>query len=355
MKTKNILFYLSAISILFFASCKKDEAPGPMSFDEATAALTSAEGDYHEIIAALEVESGPSVQDSIDYYGFPFTDVKKSHERADLAQLGLTNIPSYSYEADPYVDFEFNDFIGTWTYNTGTHAWDHISTPSGKVVVVIPYGEGLTATITYSDYESDSTDDGVTYTTQLQAELAISSQPTPVMTWVYSATRSSTTLDYTFVYTFGDYTKTRIFSIDGFFAKLIPESSKRSSSTVWKKNGEIIYAKAFNSVHTFTNDQSYTVAIDGKLRVKNIVVKWFMDYDETTDQLDPNNFIKISVWTTNGTKVADIFFKTAVKADDPLYLKFTDGSEAPLRNYITEFGDEIENFTSYIRNSGRAK
>ena len=359
MKIKNLLTLLAIAGIMIFASCKKDEStPDPLSKTEAEAAFTVAETDFNNVADGLETLTGLTVLNNFDDLGLPNLTKKSVPQFQTVTAEDQKHLPSFVkvgsdfiYDSNPYVGFNFNDFKGTWTYTT---SWSHSTTPTDKVVLVMPYGDGGTATLTYSEYETDVVD-GETYTSHLKAEYKISTQTTPVMTWVYSSTRTLTTHSYKFIYTIGEYTKTKTYSDNGYgsVSKVIPSNASQSWSIVWEKNNSIILARSYAKEMTYNNDQSATVAISGNYRVKDIVVKWNIGYNTTTtDFSNPNNYIEISVWTTDGAKVADIIFKVPVaKSEYVLYIVFNDGTEVPLSNYIDSLYEVLYYYTWYI--SGR--
>lgn len=362
MNAKNILALLLVAFMMILASCKKIESPIPLSKTEAETAFTQAEVDYTTILDGLVAEKGPSIQGTFNIYGLPTIAAKKSPTSLRMAkQIQLNkNLPSFvkvEDDTDPLILSNFNGSKGTWTYTIGV-GWSPTSTiPTDKVVLVIPYGNGETATLTYSDFQTKKVDT-LAYTSQINATLTVSTETEPVMTWAYTAAKTSTSNRYKFVYTFGDYTKTKTVSVDGLTSnpsKTNPKTITRATSTIWEKAGEIIYAKSFSSVSTYNLDQTYSNDIEGKYRVKDIVFTWYIHYDQTTDLSNPNNYITISVWTRNEEKVANIIFKSIAKSGYALYIKFTDGTEEPLGNYLEKLGSDIDAYTWFIKNYGTGK
>jgi len=354
MKTKNLLMLLAISSIVFFASCKKDNStPDPLTKAEAELAFTSAEANYNDIATTLDSQTGLTVMNSFENIGFPNT-AKKVVTHTTLTGDDLKLLPSVSKgggnfitDVEPTTDFDFNSIKGTWTYSTG---WSKTNTePTDKVVLIMPYGEGGTATLTFSEYQIGSVN-GINYLSHLKAEYKISTQVAPVMTWEYSCTKSLTGESYQFIYNVGDYTKTKTYSAKGLLGKSEPTSSTVNWSVVWEKSGSIIHERSFTKMITYNSDQSEDYYIAANYRVKDIVVKWKIQYNSiSTDRNNPNNYITITVWNVNGAKVADIIFKSSVaKFGYMLYIVFNDGTEVPLSNYIEILYEIIYSYTWYV-------
>ncbi len=359
MKTKNLLMLLAIAGIMIFASCKKDESvPDPLTKTEAENAFNQAETNFNDIGDQIDSQTGMAVLNSFGSIGFPEA-IGKAMQNESLSADDFKHMPSFGKggsdidnDYNPYVNFDFNSLKGTWTYSTG---WSHTSEPTDKVVLIIPYGEG-TATVTFSGYETKTLGEN-TYVSHLSAEYKISTQATPVMTWEYFSSKTLTGLSYKYVYTIGDYTKTKTFSSNGeIYLKTSPQVVTKSWAILWEKNGKQIFSKSFNKKAIYNDDQTFTVQIIGQYRILDIIVKWNVDYNQSTNLEDFPAFITITVWTADGAKVADIIFKTPLaKTGYTLYIKFNNGEEMPLSEYANYLYDALYSFTYFVRYTGESK
>jgi len=349
MKTKNLLSLLAFVSILIFASCKKDD-PSPLTKEEAQTAITTVDGSYNTIKAEYDATTGVLVQETISNLTLPFDAPKKAPARLESIQKDFTRTikPAFAKGgSDEFIYFNFPQWVGTWAYNTSTLEWEQISpTPTDKVVIKFSYNGGTNnATLTYYDYQT-KTANGEAYISQLKAKVDIDGQASnPVMSWVYTASKGLTNGSATFVYNIGAFTQTESFSAD----VVISNTSSRmnySLSFEVKKNGAVIYSTSA-SVSMSGTQNTYTATINAQLRVLDIIIKWDIDVDNTTNTENPNNFMKISVWKTNGAKVADVVLIYDNETQDYVpYFKFTDGSTVLVTEYLHELYYEIENFSN---------
>jgi len=353
MKTRNLLALLTLVSIVVFSSCKKDNSmPDPLSKTEAEAAFTAAETDFNDVTNQFEAQTALNILNAFESVEYPSPaksiDYPKIFTSKDLKHLpsALKSGLDFIGDTNPKVLQNFNTLKGTWTYSTG---WSHTTEPTDKVVLIIPFGDGGTATLTFSEYQTKTVGEE-SYTSHLKAEYKISSHSTPAMTWVYSATRTVTSFSYKFVYTIGEYTKTKTYTNDGLIIKSNPTSGKISWSVVWEKNNSVIHARSYSKNIVFNADQSEDIAINANYRVKDIVVKWRIEYNSiSTDRSNPNNYITITVWNVNMAKIADIIFKIPVaKSEYVLYIVFNDGTEVPLSSYIEMLYGILYGYTWYI-------
>lgn len=345
MKTRKLFVLIALASIIVFASCKKeDSTPDPLTKTEAEAAFTQAESDYNTVTEGLNNIEALEIQSNFD--NFFYAENSAHHNNSIEKEIFPSKVKDFDYI--PYVELNINNLHGTYTYSTG---WVQTSTtPTDKLILIMPYGDGGTATLTYSNYETKTIGD-ITYTSRLKAELKLSIATTPIMTWEYTQLRSTNGNSYKFAFTIGEYTKISTYSFAGTgVTKPVSNSTKKSRSVEWYKNGDVIFAKSFDYSYTSDGQQGYTVSINSKYRVKSIVIKWAIDYDETTYSNDINDIVKTTVWTTDGAKIGDIIFKVPVtKVQLVPYIVFNNGDEVPLSNYLTIFEDEIYYFTMYLR------
>lgn len=346
MKTKNLLSLLAFVSILIFASCKKDD-PSPLTKEEAQTAITTVDGSYNTIKAEYEASTGVLAQETISNLTLPFDAPKKAPARLESIQKDFTRTikPAFAKgRSDEFIYFNFPEYVGTWTYDTGTSSWTHTTTPTDQVVIKFSYNGGTNnGTLTYYDYQT-KTANGEAYVSQLKAKVDIDGQASnPVMSWVYTASKGLTNASVTFVYNIGVFTQTESYATDIVISNVSSRMNFSLSFEV-KKNGAVIYSTSANIAMSGTQN-TYNATINAQVRVLDIIIKWDIDMDNTTNTENPNNFMKISVWKTNGAKVADIVlvYNTEIQDYEP-YFKFIDGTTVKVSEYLHDLLYEIEDF-----------
>jgi hypothetical protein len=347
MKTKTLLSLMVIAVVLIFASCKKDD-PSPLTKQEAQTAITSVDGSYNTVKAEYDATTGVLVQETIYNLTLPFDAPKKAPARPESIKKDLirTIKPAFAKaSSDEFIYFNFPLYVGTWTYNTGTSTWTHTSTPTDQVVIKFSYNGGTNnGTLTYYDYQT-KTANGEAYISQLKAKVDLDGQTSnPVMSWVYTASKGLTNGSVTFVYNLGAFTQTESFSADIVISNI---SSKMNFSLSFeiKKNGAVIYSTSAN-VAMSGNQNTYNATINAQVRILDIIIKWDIDMDNTTNTDNPNNFMKVSVWKTNGAKVADIIMEYDVTTGEYVpKFKFADGSTVLVTEYLHELYYEIQNFS----------
>ncbi|NOU18731.1 MAG: hypothetical protein HOO91_14330 [Bacteroidales bacterium] len=351
MKTKNLLSLLAIAGLMIFASCKKDD-PSPLTKEEAQTAITTVDGSYNTIKAEYDATTGVLVQETIYNLTLPFDAPKKAPARLESIQKDLTRTikPAFAKGgSDEFIYFNFPQWVGTWAYNTSTLEWEKISpTPTDQVVIKFSYNGGTNnGTLTYYDYQT-KTANGQAYISQLKAKVDIDGQASnPVMSWVYTASKGLTNGSVTFVYNIGAFTQTESYSADIAISNTTSKMNYSLSFEV-KKNGAVIYSTSANISMSGTQS-TYTATINAQLRVLDIIIKWDIDVDNTTNTENPNNFMKISVWKTNGAKVADVVLVYNAELQDyEPYFKFLDGTTVKASEYLHDLLYEIEDFMGSI-------
>lgn len=357
MKTKNFLISVALASAMVFASCSKDD-PKPLSTEDAIATLESVDGDYLDIRG--EYETSPEAIFMSDMEGFvlpwstpmktPYRPQSVKEDFAKTIKPALSKIKGVGID-DIIINFPFNERTGTWTYIGDS--WNHTTAPSDMVVIILPYKEG-TVTLTYYDYKASSYNDNgetITYITQLKFKAEISGQNSPIVSWIYTASMGSTSAKVKFVYTIGNFTQTESVSVSMIYTT---SSVKMSFSLLFEiqKNGSVVYATSATVVVTESEISGLKMAIDAKVRIMNIVIKWNINIDEETDTSNPNNFMLVSVWTTSGAKVADVvLIWDEVENDYIAYFKYSNGSLEKVEDKINQglfedLGEFIDNIMS---------
>jgi hypothetical protein len=342
MKTKNFLSLLAIVGILFFASCKKDD-PTPLSKEEATAALNSVNTDYSTIRGQFEGSTAAAAQEAISNLNLPFNAPKKAPAKPETFKQDVFNALKSAYTRTKgggfdinTIDFNFPEYVGTWTYNSSTFQFDHTSTPSDKVVILFPFNGSATnnATLTYSDYLTGTYNDGtsnVTYCKQLKAKVDIVGQTNPVMSWVYTSsqamTETSMNASASFVYNLGDFTQTQSATIN-LSVGLTSITASASMLFEVKLDGAIVFSTSADM--TMSGSQNnYTMVTNAQFRIMDIIIKWAINANNNTNfDGDPSTYMQVSVWTAGGAKVADVVFVyDGVNLKWVPYLKYADGTQ----------------------------
>jgi len=358
MKTKNFLMLIALASVMVFASCSKDD-PKPLSTEDAITTLESVDGDYLAIRGEYEANPSAIFMSEMEGFDLPWSIPMKTPYRpqsikedfAKTIKPALSKVKGVGID-DIIIDFPFNERTGTWTYGVGS--WNHTTTPSDMVVIILPYKEG-TATLTFYDYKTGTyLDSGetITYITQLKFKAEIAGQDSPILSWTYTASMGLTSANAKFVYNIGNFTQTQSFSLTSAYTT---STVKMTFSLLFEiqKNSSVVYSTSANMVVSESDISGLKMAIEAKVRVMNIVIKWEINIDEDTDTSNPNNFMLVSVWTTSGAKVADVvLIWEEIEYDYVAYFKYSDGSmekvESKLNQGLYEdLGDFIDNLMSF--------
>jgi len=337
MKTKTPLLMLAITGLMIFTSCKKDD-PSPLSKEDAQAELISVNTEFTDIKGEYNASEGSKMMSTIDNMNLPFDVPMKSPSTSKGFKNGIMKIAKPEFaktlrESDAFLDIDWITNVGTWTWNESTSSWDHITTPANKIVLVFPYKTG-TATLNFYDYATKTYSyDSETYTyiseLSFKAEYTVSSTTTTVYSWEYSASRGMLNGNLKFVYTLGAFSQTESYSVS---TSGSTSSFKMTVSMLFevKKNGNTLFAQSATVVAA-ENESGYTVTIDAKVRLMSIVVKWDINWNDDTEMTNPNNYMKVSVWTTGGAKIADVVL--ILEGEEYVaYFEYKDGT----REKVTE-------------------
>lgn len=185
---KILAMMLMMASVLFFA-CNDDEDE-TLSPDEAKAELEQVSTDMSTYMNEMESSDGMAALNALMIKPNPFAVVKSTdYSDSDV----FKNIQKYLLPAN-YLElksnekaiaenrFDFNAWVGTYTWNATDENWDiQSNTPSDKIIIEYPtegsQTNNATLTIhTYEDVEITETDDYGTYT---------SYEPTTIIADIY--------------------------------------------------------------------------------------------------------------------------------------------------------------------------
>jgi hypothetical protein len=350
MKTKNLLSLLAIVGIIFFASCKKED-PAPLTKDQATMALTSLDGNYTTAVGELNTSTAGLAQEAIKSLNFSGIPTKAPAKFESLKNNLIKGVKSDFTQGGgiDFINFDFPTYVGTWTNIDGT--WTKTSsTPLNQVVIIFSFNGGTNnGTLTYYDYQT-KTANSLEYISQLKAKVDIVGQTNPVMSWVYTANQGLTSMSFSLVTTLGTFTQTQSMSVV-IAAGLNSYSMTTAILEELKKGTDIIYSVSANIVMT-EGQTGYTLAVTAKVRVMDIEIRYEINANQNTDTTNPSNFMKVSVWTTSGAKVADVVFILNVDTQqyDP-WLEFSDGSQMPVTEFFgPTLMDALDGFMSLFGN-----
>jgi hypothetical protein len=345
MKTKTLLPLVALVSVMFFASCKKDD-PSPLSKDEATAKLTSINEDYNSALIELNATQGAQVNSTMGSLILPFDalPIKSIRTNSLVNDLSSLNSDPQLLKSKQLSDFIFANFVGTWDYYKTTHRFIQTTNiPNNQIILKFPHPYSNTtnnASITYYDYLS-TTVLGSIKTTQIKADIKLGDSA--VYTTVFTASYSSlTNTKYKLVNTYGNFVETTQYELNFSTSQIVLIISDELT-----KSGSTIYKTSSNSTFIYNNtSQSWATTISANIVVLSIEFRInlaFSSTDLTSPTYDPNNILKVTVYTTGGAKIGDIK-KVKVNGDWVPYIFFTNGDSAP----ITSYGDRFNDINSFI-------
>jgi hypothetical protein len=157
-------------------------------------------------------------------------------------------------------------------------------------------------------------------------------------------------MSLSFVSTLGTFTHTQSMSLV-VSAGLNSYSMTTTILDELKKGGDIIYSVSAN-IAMSESQTGYTVAVTAKVRIMDVEIRYEINTNQNTDTTNPGNFMKVSVWTTGGAKVADVVFvlNTETQQYDP-WLEFSDGSQVPVTEFFSPMlMDALDGFMSLFGN-----
>ena len=357
MKTRKILALLAVASFCIFASCKDDDV-SPLTADEAQMEITSADDEFVAVKGEVFASTGMMAQETVYDLGLPFGTPIKSLTRLNLNTMEpVGDVAQFAegkggYGPD-YLYFPFNEYVGTWEKEEGI--WTKVSaTPTDKIVIEFSFNGGTdNGTLTYYDYQTKPVPYAVkgeeTYISQLKAKIDIDGQTNPVLTWVYSASRTLTGGTVKEVTTYGS-----LFSLT---EQMTVNSSVSGVVTVdylfeVKKNGEVVYIKSFAMTlegMLSAKVENYSIDVTARVQIFNTVIYYTIFINQDTDTSNPGNFMTVTLKLTNGAKIADVVFEGV---ENEAYFKFSDGTKVKVVEILSEelyyelgeFMDNIMNF-----------
>lgn len=178
---KLITMMLMLASVLFFA-CSEDEED-KLSKEEAITEITQLGTDVSDKFTDMEESDGMVAMDALMSLDYPFSDAKSNKETAVLKNIQKYLLP-YNYVGENNLksanedDFNFNAWVGTYTWNNTYGKWDITSNdPDDQIIINFPGDtsnmDNNNATLTISNY-SEIAIDGDMYPETIDVELTLS-------------------------------------------------------------------------------------------------------------------------------------------------------------------------------------
>ena len=348
MKRFTLLALLMA-GMFAFVSCEKDEDTKDLSKDESEQQITIAEQDLETKSTEIVATDGYKIQ---AYYGqmpspFWYKTLTAKSEKPSVAQKMLDVVRSNSllqneiefYFYD-FIIYNFNDVIGTWTWNPGTQSYDYTNTPTDKVVVKVPYPATSTTnnvTVTYYDFTTTPID-GETVPTGLKVKIEYNGNQ--VFTLAYTGSYIDWyKYSYKIDVAFGQFT-------------ISEEESYDESDTdfgyvgnfIFKKDGKTFYSENLNYTATLLTNQSVDFLVTGTQVIGNLEFRMRLEGNSADLETgDPNDFLSLSLYTTGGDKVGDFIFKQE-NLEWVIYFKFNTGEEVLAETLMPEISELLSDF-----------
>lgn len=354
MKTKSFLFSLILVAgLIGFNSCKDDD-PSPLTQEEANVAIDDSQAQYVAATTEISESQGYKIQDQIDNMYLPFDSYSKSKKmlknlKVDPEKLKQVTEKLYKQVKSNDLNFnfgfisdvediEFSDFAGTWDWSNGEFVKTS-SSPTDEIIFNFPYPiENATnnAKLTYYDCTVHST---YGFITGIKGKIEIGG--TEVFSFVYDLNYSTSEISSNLNVEFGAFEMISAFSI---------KETSISESMTLKKDGSLLYKQSAKiSFEEKTDDIAIT--IDAKMTIASLEfrMKITFNYSEIDQLDDPNDYISLSLYTTDGAKVGDFIF-VYNSADDyyTLYFVYTSGEQVPMEQIMSLFGDRLEGFYSEL-------
>lgn len=338
MKTKSLFFILILfVGLIGFNACQKDdEAPAPLTKEEAEVALSESDGQFATISGELEDNQAYNVQSYIDgldlpFYGQPLKSSKfvkyNNKELKGIAEKFVGDsksrnfIPSFWFVYAVYELSDVTEVFGTWNYSEGNFVKSS-SSPTNEIVLNFPYpydNASNNAKLTYYDFKL------------LEGE---------VLSFKGKVEVNSVTV-FTFSlstkYTFTEFTQTLSASFGDFKFNLVQYMTFTQDYFIYKytntleKSGKVVY-KEYSKIKANSETQQLTIeAVQtiGKLEFR-FKLKTINGSFENFYQA-PNDYLTMSLYTTGDAKIGDFVYVYNSEYEEwELYFEYTDGTQIAL-------------------------
>lgn len=338
MKTKSFLFSLILVAgLIGFYSCEDDD-PSPLSKENAEVAIDESEGEFVAVSNEIAADNGYKVQAQLDGMYLPFGYSKSASflksTKYDISKLKAKVDQVFKQKKSGDLNFNFNFIyaltdLDDYTYYTGTWDWTNgefvktSTSPSNEIVLNFPYPSDNSinnAQLRYYDINIGLTAMG------FKGTIKVSN--TTVFSFDLSATYSDTKMSGAMNIAFGNFTMN--------FTESVSESSTSyvfASTTILKKDGKVVYKE--NANVTITEEK---VVIEANMTVASIEfrVKISFDWDDQNNiSTNPNDYIKMSLYTTGGAKIGDfVYVYNSTYQYWDLYFVYTDGTQVAVETAL---------------------
>jgi len=368
MKSLKLLPLLLA-GALFFVSCEKDEVSN-LSQEEAQQVIQNTEQNLVSETQNIASTDGYMIMSEMGqmlpqefYFNDPgmkstsVFNVKESLKNVEK-KLSLEN-PELDFEFDHFILDNFNYLVGTWEYTP--NGWEHTNTPSDKVIVKYPHpmdNATNNVVVTFYDY-SEQENGSEVFINSIKVKVEYNGNE--VLTFSYNGTLEggisfgSTGDSFNFklstevTLTFGQY---EVYSYKMINATSSTQMNFAKELTV-KKAGSRIYAQIADMSVAFNENQTADIAINAKQIVYDLEFRMTVqgNSEELDSNQDPNQFIQMSLYKTNGDKVGDFIF-VAEGNDWVVYFKFTNGQQVKAEELMPNLANELEMFFEDLMTEG---
>lgn len=326
-------------ALIAFNACKDDD-PAPLTKEEAQTQLTDINNRAQSVISDYMDKPGAKIEEAMyDLPNLPFYDIMKSPAMVD-SKMYVEKIKEkalqFSKAKKASINFDFNEYVGTWEYNSDSpYQWTHSDQPTNMVVIKFPYplnNATNNVTVTYYDYtESNGRPTGM--------KRRIEYNGTVVSETVFTSSFTLTSFTQSISTTVGIYNIT-----EELHYSISETQAIVKSSYTFKKNNETLYKEYAEVTITGGSNQVSSITIDGATTILSIEFRYnvkFKSTDVITRSTDPNNFITMSIYTTSGAKLANLKYEyNSTIQSWELWLHFNNGDKVVASEYIQDLINE---------------
>lgn len=366
-KLKKLFVMMMMLSSVFFVACSDDD-DDEMSTEQAQAELTNLESDITGYVEEVQTSDGMTAINAlmdVTNEDDPFSDNYKTSAISNIKKFAVPINLKKLKSATKENDFNFDDYVGTYTWNASSRSWDiTLGEPSNKIIIKYPTagisGATNNATLTLYSYEEvtiTETDDYGTYTytepTEISADIYVNS--TKVFdidfsaTWIASGDAVGEPSNLNVNVSLSPFTLSVTYGFENRTASLNVNFKYDGTSII---KADLVGAYGSSSMDdTPTNISGYiqvqNVKVEANVNAQNIEnIIDGVDFDNpnvTEEQLTAlvNEQFEASV-SINGKKVGDIvyeFLNFSPGEDESYYdllLVFKDGTTMSLSEFLTD-------------------
>jgi hypothetical protein len=365
MKTiKRFLLFGIIVSMAVFTACEKDETE-ELSYEEGKEALNNLDSQMASDLDMMAESEGMAAIGTLNGMEDPFTSGKSNANTAvikNIAKFALPIQKQKELKSTASVAFNFDDWVGTYTWDNSVERWDiDWGNPSDQIVIIFPADStnmaDNNATLVIYDYEEVAvTTDGYTeyLPTKLEADLSIDGTKyvDVNMTGQWDDQGEPTSLDMSV------FLKPFTFS-----GQLSSSSSDASIDLAIDYNDEQIFSTGLSATYSGTMEEPDV--IDGYIQYRKIKVEaninagnlnqLFEDLESGESQYDTVEKIEDAIndeidakILSDGKKVATIEIRLDEQEGYMVVLVFNDGTEENAEPYFDNFSSNLEDLFDMI-------